>query len=62
VTVREGTNRLVASTRRDLLRAFRAAWGGHRDPCAIEYWDGHAGERISRIVVEQGCGVHDTAG
>jgi UDP-N-acetylglucosamine 2-epimerase (non-hydrolysing) len=50
VTVTEGTNRLVRSTRRALGEAVASVWealqGGHYTPRRPELWDGRAGERV----------------
>jgi UDP-N-acetylglucosamine 2-epimerase (non-hydrolysing) len=50
VTITEGTNRLIASTRSALVTAFREVMdqkrnGGYR-PASPEGWDGRAGERV----------------
>jgi UDP-N-acetylglucosamine 2-epimerase (non-hydrolysing) len=55
ITITEGTNRLVASTRADIVAAARngkprTRGGGSRRP--IERWDGRAGERIAEVLVE----------
>jgi UDP-N-acetylglucosamine 2-epimerase (non-hydrolysing) len=52
ITITQGTNQLVPSTRRDLVRAFEGAWGTTRNGCTIEYWDGHAAERIARAILQ----------
>jgi UDP-N-acetylglucosamine 2-epimerase (non-hydrolysing) len=50
VTITEGTNRLVASTRAAIGRAvadvLAARRAGHFHPGQPEGWDGHAGERV----------------
>jgi UDP-N-acetylglucosamine 2-epimerase (non-hydrolysing) len=55
ITIAEGTNRLVASTRADVVAAARngkprGRQDGARRP--IERWDGRAGERIAEVLVE----------
>ena len=53
ITCREGTNRLVAAERNAIHAAARECWGARRAaPCAIERWDGRAGERIAAALCE----------
>jgi UDP-N-acetylglucosamine 2-epimerase (non-hydrolysing) len=50
VTIKSGTNRLVASCRADLVPAALEVWG-HLGPTAnIELWDGDTARRIADIV------------
>jgi UDP-N-acetylglucosamine 2-epimerase (non-hydrolysing) len=55
ITITEGTNRLVASTRvaigSAVDRVVRDARGGSRSPRRPELWDGRAGERIIDAIV-----------
>ena len=55
ITITEGTNRLVASTRvaigSAVDRVVRDARGGSRSPRRPELWDGRAGERIVDAIV-----------
>jgi UDP-N-acetylglucosamine 2-epimerase (non-hydrolysing) len=54
-TVESGTNVLVGRDPQRLIAATRDAMA--RGPARRErpwYWDGHAGERIARILVEGG--------
>ncbi len=56
ITVTQGTNRLVASTRDALVAAARNGTGGRRHPPPqIERWDGHAAERIVARLWETGA-------
>lgn len=50
VTVRCGTNRLVASRRGALVPAALEAWDRRGPPANIELWDGHAAHRIVQVV------------
>jgi UDP-N-acetylglucosamine 2-epimerase (non-hydrolysing) len=56
VTVSEGTNRLVPSTRAGIGAAvqevLRLRADGHFRPARPEGWDGHAGARIAAILAE----------
>jgi UDP-N-acetylglucosamine 2-epimerase (non-hydrolysing) len=53
VTVSIGTNKLVGSDPEWILQAFHRAISENRKPAAIpEYWDGHASERIVRILLQ----------
>lgn len=51
VTLTEGTNRLVGSTPESIFKAFQEALGGSREGARIpKFWDGHASERIVRVL------------
>jgi UDP-N-acetylglucosamine 2-epimerase (non-hydrolysing) len=53
VTVTEGTNRLVASTRAAINAAVNEVLrngGATRKPSRPEFWDGHAGERVIEAI------------
>jgi UDP-N-acetylglucosamine 2-epimerase (non-hydrolysing) len=50
VTIKSGTNRLVASRRADLVPAALEAWGRLGPPPNIELWDGHTAPRIAEIL------------
>ena len=50
ITITQGTNRLVASNEQALVDAAAEAWGTGK-PCAIELWDGKAGERIAAVLL-----------
>ena len=53
ITCTEGTNRLVAADRAAIRTATREWWGrGRAGACAIERWDGGAGERIAAVLCE----------
>lgn len=56
VTVTEGTNRLIASTRKAMITAFEAVMHQRRDggyrPGSPEGWDGRAGERVIAALLE----------
>jgi UDP-N-acetylglucosamine 2-epimerase (non-hydrolysing) len=56
VTVTEGTNRLIASTRTAMLAAFEDVMAQRRDggyrPGSPEGWDGRAGERVVAALME----------
>jgi len=57
VTVQQGTNRLAPWPlgAEGIYLAARRALGEGRRPCgSVEGWDGHAGERIARVLVEAG--------
>lgn len=51
ITIREGTNRLVAATRGSLTEAARSA-GRNRIQPSIERWDGRAAARIAAVLCE----------
>jgi UDP-N-acetylglucosamine 2-epimerase (non-hydrolysing) len=55
ITCSHGTNRLV-SPRRDAILDAAASALAHRNPArpALERWDGHAAERIARVVCDGG--------
>jgi len=56
VTVTEGTNRLIASSRAAMVAAFEAVMDQRRDggyrPGSPEGWDGRAGERVIAALLE----------
>jgi len=57
VTVTEGTNRLIASTRAAMVAAFHEVMeqkrnGGYQ-PGSPEGWDGHAGERVIAALLDE---------
>jgi UDP-N-acetylglucosamine 2-epimerase (non-hydrolysing) len=53
VTITEGTNRLVAPRREQILTAAREAWSvGRRTRGSIERWDGRTAERIMGVLCD----------
>jgi UDP-N-acetylglucosamine 2-epimerase (non-hydrolysing) len=55
VTVTEGTNELVGNTPKRILCAVERALRGQHKTGRIPYlWDGHAAERVVRILADQG--------
>ena len=54
VTVTEGTNTVVGRDPARILTAARAALGATRRPCTVQFWDGHAGDRIVDALVAGG--------
>ena len=55
VTVERGTNRLVGTDRQEILRCFGDILGGHWAAGEVPpLWDGKAGERIARRLLEAG--------
>jgi UDP-N-acetylglucosamine 2-epimerase (non-hydrolysing) len=50
VTVSEGTNRVVGTRTADILSGFEAALGSRGSPRMPELWDGHAADRIARVI------------
>jgi UDP-N-acetylglucosamine 2-epimerase (non-hydrolysing) len=53
VTVEQGTNQLVGRSRENILEAAFRALGAERGPMrAPELWDGHASQRILKILLE----------
>jgi UDP-N-acetylglucosamine 2-epimerase (non-hydrolysing) len=61
VTITEGTNRLIESTRAAMLAAFNDVMnqkrnGGYR-PGSPEGWDGRAGERVIAALFEESAGI-----
>jgi len=55
VTITQGTNRLVGMDPERIRSAYRAVRSSDRPPTAVpEKWDGHAAERIAKIVDDWG--------
>jgi UDP-N-acetylglucosamine 2-epimerase (non-hydrolysing) len=50
ITVTDGTNRVVGTRTADILAGFEQAIGPHAPNRIPELWDGHAAERIARVV------------
>jgi UDP-N-acetylglucosamine 2-epimerase (non-hydrolysing) len=53
VTITDGTNALVGTNKARILEAFRSIMSGNwKRSGSPEFWDGHAAERIVRIIRE----------
>ncbi|HSQ27195.1 MAG TPA: UDP-N-acetylglucosamine 2-epimerase, partial [Anaerolineales bacterium] len=56
ITISQGTNQLVSSTKDAILAAFADTWG---KPVAADrcppLWDGHTAERIVQVMLSLGC-------
>ena len=53
VTVTQGTNEVVGHSRQRIVDAANRILDGHRPRGRVpEFWDGHAGERISEVLME----------
>ena len=53
VTITQGTNNLVGTGKERILEAFRHIMNGPQKPSSPpEFWDGHAAERIVRVLRE----------
>jgi UDP-N-acetylglucosamine 2-epimerase (non-hydrolysing) len=50
VTVSEGTNRVVGTRTVGILSGFEAALASRGSPRMPELWDGHAADRIARVI------------
>jgi UDP-N-acetylglucosamine 2-epimerase (non-hydrolysing) len=62
VTVEAGTNVLVGSDPRKILKEFHRILGGERPSCGTpRYWDGKAAQRIVKILAEHCSHGSDTA-
>jgi UDP-N-acetylglucosamine 2-epimerase (non-hydrolysing) len=54
VTAEVGTNRVVGTDTEKILSAYRQAVSGlGREPQDPPLWDGHAAERIAKILAEK---------
>ena len=53
ITITEGTNRLVGQDPQRVLAALDEALAGEMSAARPELWDGHAADRIARILHEQ---------
>lgn len=62
ITIAEGTNRLVRSEAREIVRAFREALASPARPArAPERWDGRAAERIVDVLLQSALPRQDHA-
>ncbi|MCG3128931.1 MAG: UDP-2,3-diacetamido-2,3-dideoxy-D-glucuronate 2-epimerase [Phycisphaerae bacterium] len=52
VTISEGTNRLVGTDPRHIVANFREIVSQPTQPRTPEYWDGHAAQRIVRVIAD----------
>ena len=54
ITVTQGTNRLIGERTDSLVEEVHQAVTRRRsEPAALEYWDGHAAERIVDVLLDQ---------
>jgi UDP-N-acetylglucosamine 2-epimerase (non-hydrolysing) len=59
ITITQGTNRLVASSRQAILLAVeQLEQGGALHAQPIDLWDGRAAERIARVLLAQKGDLH----
>jgi len=54
ITISQGTNRLVGNSQAEILTAIQDTLDSEKAPNQLpQYWDGHASERIARIILSQ---------